>query len=47
MNFLAGIKKVGGKETEKECVLTLDEIKAFFAGLDDEEAKNAPAKSRA
>jgi integrase len=35
MNFLAGVKKVGGKETEKERVLTLDELKTFFAALDD------------
>jgi integrase len=35
MNFLAGIKKVGGKEAEKERVLTLDELKTFFAALDD------------
>ncbi len=34
MNFLAGVKKVGGKETEKERVLTLDELKTFFAALD-------------
>jgi integrase len=34
MNFLAGVKKVGGKEAEKERVLTLDELKAFFAALD-------------
>jgi integrase len=35
MNFLAGIKKVGGKEAEKDRVLTLDELKTFFAALDD------------
>jgi integrase len=35
MNFLAGVKKVGGKEAEKERVLTLDELKTFFAALDD------------
>lgn len=34
MNFLAGVKKVGGKEAEKERVLTLDELKTFFAALD-------------
>jgi integrase len=35
MNFLAGVKKVGGKEAEKDRVLTLDELKTFFAALDD------------
>ena len=34
MNFLAGVKKVGGKEAEKDRVLTLDELKAFFPALD-------------
>jgi integrase len=34
MNFLAGIKKVGGKEAEKDRVLTLDELKTFFPALD-------------
>jgi integrase len=34
MNFLAGVKKVGGKEAEKERVLTLDELKTFFPALD-------------
>jgi integrase len=38
VNFLAGVKRVGGKENEKERVLTLDELKAFFAVLDDEDA---------
>ncbi|SRR5216683_105711 len=38
MNFLAGVKRVGGKEKEKDRVLTLDELKAFFAVLDDEDA---------
>ncbi|UWU80739.1 tyrosine-type recombinase/integrase [Bradyrhizobium huanghuaihaiense] len=37
-NFLHGMKKVGGKEAEKDRVLTLDELKAFFAILNDEEA---------
>jgi len=37
-NFLHGMKKVGGKEVEKDRVLTLDELKAFFAILDDEKA---------
>jgi hypothetical protein len=30
---------VGGKETEKERVLSLDEIKAFVTAVDDKEAK--------
>jgi integrase len=30
MNFLAGLKKVGGKEKEKDRVLTADEIRAFL-----------------
>lgn len=38
MNFLAGVKRVGGKETEKDRVLTVDELKAFFAILNDEKA---------
>lgn len=37
-NFLHGMKKVGGKEVEKDRVLTLEELKAFFAILNDEEA---------
>ncbi|WP_439368496.1 tyrosine-type recombinase/integrase [Bradyrhizobium sp. DASA03120] len=37
-NFLHGMKKVGGKEVEKDRVLTLDELKAFFAILNDEKA---------
>jgi integrase len=37
MNFLAGIKKVGGKENEKDRVLTADEIRAFLAALVDPE----------
>jgi integrase len=35
MNFLAGIKKVGGKENEKDRVLTADELRAFLAALVD------------
>jgi integrase len=35
MNFLAGVKKVGGKENEKDRVLTADELRAFLAALDD------------
>jgi integrase len=35
MNFLAGVKKVGGKENEKDRVLTTDELRAFFAALAD------------
>ena len=35
MKFLAGIEMVGGKETEEERALSLDEIKGFFtAGAD-------------
>lgn len=47
MNFLAGIKKVGGKEAEKDRVLTLDELKAFFAALDGEKAKTSDTIRRA
>ncbi|WP_168204666.1 tyrosine-type recombinase/integrase [Tardiphaga sp. vice304] len=47
MNFLAGIKKVGGKEAEKDRVLSLDQIKAFFAALDDSEEKTQDAIRRA
>jgi hypothetical protein len=39
MNFLAGIKKVGGKENEKDRVLTADEIRAFLAALVDPEVE--------
>lgn len=35
MNFLAGIKKIGGKENEKDRVLTADELRAFLAALAD------------
>ena len=35
MNFLAGVKKAGGKENEKDRVLTADELRAFFAALAD------------
>ncbi len=35
MNFLAGLKKVGGKENEKDRVLTADELRAFLAALAD------------
>jgi hypothetical protein len=38
MNFLAGVKKFGRKEIERERVLTLNELKAFFAVLDSEDA---------
>ena len=34
MNFLAGIKKVGGEETEKDRVLTASEIGVFMCALD-------------
>ena len=30
MNFLAGVKKAGGKENEKDRVLTADELRAFL-----------------
>jgi integrase len=43
MNFLAGIKKVGGKETEKDRVLTSEEIKTFLIILADEKTKATPA----
>jgi integrase len=39
MNFLAGVKKVGGKEKEKDRVLTADEIRAFIGALADPEAE--------
>jgi integrase len=39
MNFLAGVKKVGGKENEKDRVLTAEEIRAFLAALIDAEAE--------
>jgi integrase len=35
MNFLAGVKKVGGKENEKDRVLTADELREFLAALVD------------
>jgi integrase len=38
-NFLAGVKRVGGKETEKDRVLTEDELRTFFSFLDDENLK--------
>ena len=47
MNFLAGVKKVGGKEAEKDRVLTLDELKAFFTALDGEDAKTNDTIRRA
>jgi integrase len=39
MNFLAGVKKVGGKENEKDRVLTADEIRVFLSALDDAEVE--------
>jgi integrase len=33
MNFLAGLRKVGGKEKEKDRVLTADEIREFLIAL--------------
>jgi hypothetical protein len=38
MKFLAGIEMVGGKGTEEERVLSLDEIKGFFTAVDDKMA---------
>ena len=38
-NFLAGLKKVGGKENEKDRVLTGEEIRAFLALLADPDGK--------
>jgi integrase len=35
MNFLAGVKKVGGKENEKDRVLTAEELRAFLTALVD------------
>jgi integrase len=43
MNFLAGLKKVGGKETEKDRVLTAEEIKVFLALLAAPDAVAVPA----
>jgi hypothetical protein len=39
MNFLAGVKKMGGKENEKDRVLTADELRAFLAALVDVEVE--------
>jgi integrase len=39
MNFLAGVKKVGGKEKGKDRVLIADELRAFLAALADAEVK--------
>lgn len=39
MNFLAGVKRVGGKEAEKDRVLTENELKTFLALLEDENLK--------
>jgi integrase len=39
MNFLAGVKKVGGKEAEKDRVLTADEIREFLSVLVDPRAE--------
>jgi hypothetical protein len=41
MNFLADVKKVGGKERGKDRVLTADELRAFLAALADAKAKAA------
>lgn len=42
MNFLAGLKKVGGKEAEKDRVLTGDEIRTFLAALDEPDVQTMP-----
>jgi integrase len=42
INFLAGVKKVGGKERSKDRVLTLDELRAFLAALSDPATKATP-----
>jgi integrase len=39
VNFLAGLKKVGGKEAEKDRVLTSDEIREFLSVLVDPQAE--------
>jgi integrase len=39
MNFLAGLKKVGGKETEKDRVLTEDELRVLLVALGDSEVE--------
>ena len=39
MNFLAGVKKVGGKEKEKDRVLTANEIRAFIGAMAAPEAE--------
>ncbi|OSI69931.1 tyrosine-type recombinase/integrase [Bradyrhizobium canariense] len=39
MNFLAGLKKVGGKETEKDRVLTADELRVLLGALNDPEVE--------
>lgn len=42
MNFLAGAKKVGGKERGKDRVLTADELKTFLGALADAKVKATP-----
>jgi integrase len=42
MNFLAGVKKVGGKERSKDRVLTEAELRALLAALDDVKSKATP-----
>jgi hypothetical protein len=39
VNFLAGVKKVGGKEKGKDRVLPIDELRAFLAALADAQVK--------
>jgi integrase len=42
MNFLAGVKKVGGKEKGKDRVLTTEELRTFLAALEEADAKATP-----
>jgi integrase len=42
MNFLAGVKKVGGKERRKDRVLTEAELRALLAALGDIKSKATP-----
>jgi integrase len=42
LNFLAGVKKVGGKEKGKDRVLTTDELQAFLAALAEAATRATP-----
>jgi integrase len=42
MNFLAGVKKVGGKEKGKDRVLTGDELRTFLAALAEAATRATP-----